>query len=158
MSDRAIRIYADTSVFGGVADREFAGPSIAFFERAREGRLGVVVSALVRDELTDAPAAVQAALATLLPIAELVEVSADAVALQRAYLRAGVVTPKWETDALHVAIATVTRCSAIVSWNFHHIVNFRRIPLYNGVNQAEGYGVLAIHSPLEVVADEQEAL
>ncbi len=58
--------------------------------------------------------------------------------------------------ALHVAAATVSGCRAIVSWNFKHIVNFRRIPLYNGVNQMEGYGPIAIHTPLEVIFDEED--
>jgi len=41
---------------------------------------------------------------------------------------------KSEVDALHVAVATVSNCRLIVSWNFKHIVNFQKIPLYNGVN------------------------
>ena len=44
----------------------------------------------------------------------------------------------------------------IVSWNFQHIVHFQRIPLYNGVNMLSGYSVIAIHSPPEVIGDEEE--
>ena len=85
-----------------------------------------------------------------------VEIGEDADALQQAYLGAHIVGPKWETDVLHVAMATVSGCMAIVSWNFKHIVNFRRIPLYNEVNRANGYGPLAIHTPPEVVVDEED--
>ena len=59
-------------------------------------------------------------------------------------------------DALHVALATVAGCALIVSWNFRHIVNYRRIPMYNAVNTLQGFGDLAIFSPLEVIADEDE--
>ena len=45
----------------------------------------------------------------------------------------------------------------IVSWNFKHIVNFRRIPLYNAVNKANGYGEIGIFTPQEVIEDEDEA-
>jgi hypothetical protein len=55
-----------------------------------------------------------------------------------------------------VAQATVAGCRVIVSWNFKHIVHFAKIPLYNAVNVLQGYGAIAIHSPQEVVADEEE--
>ena len=35
-------------------------------------------------------------------------------------------------------------------------VNFRRIPLYNGVNQIQGYGPIAIHTPPDVILDEED--
>ena len=55
MTGSAIRVYADTSVFGGVFDEEFAGASKEFFEQVRQGRYGLVVSRMIFDELEDAP-------------------------------------------------------------------------------------------------------
>ena len=52
---RAIRVYADTSVFGGVFDDAFAKPSRTFFEQVRQGRFQLVSSALVREEIAAAP-------------------------------------------------------------------------------------------------------
>jgi hypothetical protein len=78
--------------------------------------------------------------------------------LRNAYLAGGVVTERRSADALHVAIAAVTGCSMIVSWNFKHIVNSRRISLYNAVNEALGYQSLAIQSPREVRRGEEESL
>jgi hypothetical protein len=69
-------------------------------------------------------------------------------------LAAGIVGQQWRADALHVALATESQCAAIVSWNFRHIVNFKKIPLYNGVNLAQGYGPIAIHTPQEMIVDE----
>ena len=57
-------------------------------------------------------------------------------------------------DALHVAMASVNECQAIVSWNFRDIVNFRKIPMYNTINTLNGYGSIAIYSPLEVIEDD----
>ena len=56
------------------------------------------------------------------------------------------------------AIATVSACAAIVSWNFKHIVNFARIPLYNGINLSNGYSAIAIHTAQEVSLHEDEDL
>ena len=50
-----------------------------------------------------------------------------------------------------MALATVAGCRIIVSWNFKHIVNFRKISMYNGINRLEGYSEIAIHSPQEVI-------
>lgn len=151
---RPIKVYADTSVFGGVFDPEFARPSKEFFIRALEGSIQVVVSELVLEELTEAPDYVQTFLRDSRGVITIMEVSDEAYTLQEAYLSAGIVTRKWEADALHVAIATVSNCRAIVSWNFKHIVNFRRIPLYNGVNLSCGHGTIAIHTPPEIALDE----
>ncbi len=156
MSRKAIRVYADTSVVGGVFDEEFAGPSRRFFEHTRAVPYRLVMSTVVRDELDRAPPEVKAYFEKSLRTAEIVEVTEEAVHLQRAYVEAGIVGPKWEPDALHVATATVWECRVIVSWNFRHIVNFEKIPQYNGINLARGYGAIAIHSPQEVILDEDE--
>lgn len=151
-----IRVYADTSVYGGVFDEEFAKASRAFFQEIDAGRYRLVTSPLLRDELADAPAQVRQWYERFAAGSELAEASASAVLLQQAYLAAGIVARKWEADALHVAIATVADCRLIVSWNFQHIVSFQKIPLYNGVNLTRGFGLIAIHSPQEVVEYEDQ--
>ncbi|MCP4545400.1 MAG: type II toxin-antitoxin system VapC family toxin [bacterium] len=149
-------VYVDTSVFGGALDAEFQRGSQAFFERVREGAFEVAVSALVLDELKPAPARVRSLFEELEPRLVLVDTGKEAYDLQEAYLEAKVVGRKWETDALHVATATIRGCRAIVSWNFRHIVNFGKIPLYNGVNLVRGYPAIAIHTPLEVISYDDE--
>ncbi len=151
-----MRVYVDTSVFGGAFDEEFKKGSVAFFDRVRDGALEVAVSGLVVKELEPGPTPVKQLLAELEPLLVRVEIDEAAYALRQAYLDAHVVSARWAADALHVAAATVSGCRAIVSWNFQHIVNFRRIPLYNGVNQAQGYAPIAIHTPPEVVFDEED--
>jgi predicted nucleic acid-binding protein len=154
MRQNAVRCYPDTSVFGGIADREFMASTTKFFALVRCERLELVTSPLVAEEILAAPSKVRLFFEETIADSEILEITGEAIALRRAYLRAGVVGPQWDADALHVALATVAECAVIVSWNFKHIVNFRRIPLYNAVNQAHGYRPIAIHSPLEVIADE----
>lgn len=78
------------------------------------------------------------------------DIPVEAFELQNAYLTSDIVSIKYATDALHVAIATVTNCPIIVSWNFRHIVHFDKIVRYNEVNEANGFHSIAIHSPQEV--------
>ena len=149
------RVYADTSVFGGVLDPEFQTASLRFFQLVRAGRLRLVTSPAVEDELEGAPADVRALFAEMLALAEVAELGEAALELQEAYLRHGVVGESHTEDALHVALATVSGCSVIVSWSFKHIVSFRRVRLYNAVNLMMNYGAIAIHSPPEVIEDEE---
>ena len=72
---RPMRVYADTSVFGGVFDAEFAQASRAFFEEVGQDKLRLVVSAVVEDELGDAPASVLKVWEELKPLMEFEEVT-----------------------------------------------------------------------------------
>jgi predicted nucleic acid-binding protein len=151
-----IRVYADTSVYGGVFDEEFSKPSHRFFERVREGRFVLVTSPLVDEELAESPAQVRDWFERFRMAAEPILISPEATALAQAYLSAGIVTPKSAEDALHVALATVAGCSLIVSWNFRHIVHFQKVPLYNAVNILHQRPELEIRSPAEVIEDDQD--
>ena len=151
---KSIRVYADTSVFGGVFDEEFEEWATSFFDKVKKGEIELVVSSAVTDELRDAPEAVTEFFDRIKASLVRFEIGEETYSLQQAYLESNVVGKKWEVDALHVAAATVSGCRIIVSWNFKHIVNFKRIPLYNAVNLAQGYGPIAIHTPPEVQFDD----
>jgi predicted nucleic acid-binding protein len=155
---KAIRVYADTSVFGGVYDDEFQQPSLTFFEQVKGGQFILVTSAVVQDEMAVAPSAVRRFFEEMLGLAEVTDITASALELRDAYLQAKIVTPKYSDDALHVALATVAGCALIVSWNFQHIVHFQKIPLYNAVNILRGYQQIAIFSPREVIRYEDEEI
>jgi predicted nucleic acid-binding protein len=106
---KVIRLYADTSVFGGVFDIEFEAPSKAFFEAVRKSRFSLVTSELVRQEIQAAPEKVKKLFYEILPIAEITEVTNKALKLQQAYIDAEILSEKYSTDALHVALATVSK-------------------------------------------------
>ncbi len=147
----AIRVYADTSVFGGLFDIEFAEASRRFFELVAAHTLRLVTSSVVAREIDGAPEQVRAAFRAGLGGAELLRVSDAAVRLAAGYIDAGILTARSADDSLHVALATVGRCDLIVSWNFRDIVRFDKIRLYNEVNGRFGFDPIAIHSPHEVI-------
>jgi predicted nucleic acid-binding protein len=151
MVGRKLRVYADTSVFGGAFEEGFRDGSRKMFEAVREGRLELVISTIVRDEVADAPPEVRELFEEIRERAEFRATSAEALALQAAYLAGGVITERWAADALHVAIATIAGCAAIVSWNFKHIVNVRKAPLYSAISEVHGYPPITICSPPEVI-------
>jgi len=53
-------------------------------------------------------------------------------------------------DALHVAIAILTRQDVLVSWNFKHLVNQRRRAAIDALNISIGLPRIAILSPPEL--------
>lgn len=146
-----MRIYADTSVFGGVFDVEFSIPSKKFFAEVDEGRFTLVTSAIVEAEIEPAPEYVREFFARCIKVAEVAHLSQEAIRLQQQYISSGIVMEKSAGDALHVAVATVSKCNLIVSRNFKHIVRFDKIPKYNAVNILNDYGQIGIYSPLEVI-------
>ncbi|MCL6100600.1 MAG: type II toxin-antitoxin system VapC family toxin [Bacteroidetes bacterium] len=145
------RVYVDTSVFGGIFDEEFKNASSVFFDQVRKGKFIIVTSPVVIDEISLAPIEVRKLYKQLNHFIEVIEISNGVLELRDAYLNARIVSKKYSNDALHVAFATISECLIIVSWNFKHIVNFEKIPLYNAINIISGYKQVAIHSPLEVI-------
>lgn len=150
------RVYVDTSVFGGVFDSEFEKPSKKFFEQVKLRQFIVVSSIVVIDEIAPAPKHVRKLFNEMQPYIEFVRISDEALTLRAAYLRANIVSKKYSDDALHVALATVSGCPTIVSWNFKHIVHHDKIPLYNAVNILQRYNQISIFTPPEVIHYEED--
>ena len=149
---KRLRIYPDTSVFGGCFDEEFVDDSRKLFNEIKEGRFVLVLSATTLRELADAPKQ------TLRLLEEIPEEFIEVVAssdeirtLRDAYIEAGVVGSISLLDAEHIAGASIANVDIIVSWNFRHIVNFQKIRGYHAVNLLNGYHPISIHSPNEVI-------
>ena len=128
-------MYADTSVSGGVFDAEYSASNSAFFDRVKSGGFRLVVSPVIRPEISPAPRAVKDLYEEFTILAEVVDLTPAAAELQSAYIEHRIVSPKYEADALHVALASVSGCDALVSWNMRHIVQMNRIRGYNAVNE-----------------------
>jgi len=154
---RTLRVYVDTSVFGGVFDDEFAEPSRRFFDRVRAGEFIVLVSETTLGEIAGAPRHIRDFFDDM-PQDSLVETadSPEVEDLTQAYIAAGVVTVGHLADARHVAAAVVAEADFVLSWNFRHLVNYRRQRGYNAISELNGYRRISILSPLEVFHDEEQ--
>lgn len=149
------RIYTDTSVLGGCEDEEFREASRRLLEPFQSGELTLVLSELTLRELEGAPDGVRTLLGRV-PSShiETLALSPEAEELASAYIADGAIGQRMQVDALHIALATVARVDVLVSWNFKHIVNLKRIHAYNAVNLKNGYPLLEIRTPREVPGDE----
>lgn len=151
------RIYADTSVFGGYLDEEFSRDSQRLFQEINTGKFILVLSDTTLRELHGAPAQIKEIIASI-PINNLERIPAsdEIDELREAYLEAGIVGPSCADDAEHIACASIADVDLIVSWNFKHIVHFEKIKQYHAVNLLKGYHIIPIHTPREVVSNEEE--
>ena len=73
----------------------------------------------------------------------------EAVDIVTEYIKDKVVGQTSFADCLHIALATINQADFLVSWNFKHIVNIKRIRGYNSINIKNGYKQLEIRSPRE---------
>ena len=145
-----LRVYADTSVLGGCFDKEFDDESRAFFEHVSSGKFVLLISDLTVREPENAPREVREFYSTLTGY-ESVSATNECYGLRDAYLNADVVGRASADDALHVAIAAVYRADIVVSWNFKHIVQRRRIHGFEAVNTLMDYRPPEIFSPREII-------
>jgi len=151
------RIYIDTSVIGGCFDMEFEEWSNRLFDDFKSGKRIAVISDVTLDELSDAPKRVQDNFKTIPDhFMEILVSDSDSRNLADLYLKEGAVSGKFYEDALHIAISPINQVNVLASWNFKHIVNLDRIRLYNAVNLKNGFSMLEIRTPREILKFEED--
>ena len=146
------RFYFDTSVFGGVFDKEFEEMTLQLFEKVKSGVIICVFSDLTESELIDAPEKVRDYFKHLQKEhVERVVVNDEILSLATKYIDEKVVGQTSFDDCVHIATATINKVDILVSWNFKHIVNIYRIRGYNSINIRSNYQSLEIRSPKEII-------
>ncbi|MCX6236918.1 MAG: PIN domain-containing protein [Bacteroidia bacterium] len=153
---RIQKIYIDTSVLGGYFDKEFDVATRRLFDEVKKGEYKVIVSNVTEGELLNAPERVRSLLNDLNIDYEVITLTDDAVYLALEYIRENVIGLTSYDDCLHIAIATISRIDLLVSWNFKHIVNIKRIRGYNGINIKNGYPSIEIRSPKDLIDYEND--
>lgn len=150
-----MKFYIDTSVFGGYWDDIFEEDTAAFFEYAGNNNAELIYSNITMEELEEAPERVRRLTQEIKAIegvtVNFVKMTLEAEVLAKKYIEDGALTEKCRDDARHIALATLQGVSALVSWNFRHMVNFFRIRQYNSINVRLGYNMIDIRSPKEVL-------
>jgi hypothetical protein len=147
-----LKIYTDTSVFGGCFDDEFSVPSNQLINEFKKGLKIVVISDLTLQEMEQAPPDIQKIIKQIPSnFVEFIILDEESKFLANKYIEENAISNNFLVDAQHIAIATINRVDVLVSWNFKHIVNLRRIQRYNSTNLKYGYSMIEIRSPLEVI-------
>jgi predicted nucleic acid-binding protein len=146
------KVYIDTSVIGGCFDIEFKEWSNQLFDEFKNGKKIAVLSDITLDELENARSEVRNHI-KVIPERFITYLTNDDETEELAdkYIKGGAIPKKSYEDALHIAIATVNKIDVLVSWNFKHIVNLDRIRKYNAINLRNGYPIIEIRNPREIL-------
>ena len=149
---RTPSLYLDTSVLGGYFDDEWKEPTQELWRQMEAGQWRFVTSLITSEELIEAPQRVRDLFNTTFEAGNVVNVTDEMDHLAATYVAQGVVTPKYEDDARHVAACM----DFLVSWNFRHMVNVQRETAFNGANLLKGYPAIRIVNPLEIIYGNQD--
>ena len=146
------RVYLDTSVLSALGDArapDRQSLTREFFDRM--GEFEVSTSELTRTEIEQTPDAHRRnEMLDLLELMVIHAVTPECDVLARRYLAAGIFPSSVPEDALHVAVAVLTRQDVLISWNFKHLVNQRRRAAVDALNRSLGHSPLPIISPPEL--------
>ena len=151
MNKKIWKIYVDASVVSGVFDDhmpERVTQTGRFWQAVIDGAIRIVASDVLVDEAKSEQA--RDFLANL-PVSQIerIESTDESNRLATEYIGAKVISGNHMNDCKHIAIATIARVDAVVSWNCDDMVNPNRIPKYNEVNEKHGYSRIEILTPSE---------
>ena len=155
MKERKLLLYLDTSVIGGYYDLVFEKETKLLFQDIQNGKYDVLYSSITEDELISAPERVRELIYQLPENSRRkILLTEEAMMLADCYIAENVVGKTSREDCLHIALATIYQADILVSWNFKHIVNVKRIRGYNATNLKYGYVTIDIRSPKEIINHE----
>lgn len=146
------RVYLDTSVLSALDDLRW--PERAEMTRsfwAKRDQFELCTSDVARQEIADTTdAGRRETMTALLRELTVYPVTDEMRGLARRYVDAGIFPESVVADALHVAVAVLTRNDVLISWNFKHLVNRRRRAAVMSINLARGLPAIEIIAPAEL--------
>ena len=152
---RKPKVYIETTVFNYFFDTQRDGhaDTVKLFHEIKAGSYEAYTSAYVTDELIRADEPKRSNMLNL--IAEynisLLDYSDETQDLANTYIKEGIIPENKKLDSLHIACATVHDLDLVFSFNFHHINRIKTKTMTNLINAREGYKLITITTPREVV-------
>ena len=155
---RKLRLYLDSSILGWSLNQSnptrFAEANL-LLKQISEGTFIGVYSWVSQQEITAAPEHIAKKLwqkvekAKLKPVTIRLRKQADELA--QTYCDKKIVHSNFKADALHIAIATLWKADALVSYNFEHIVSLEIMVAVNEVNKSLNLNEIFLCQPQEVI-------
>jgi hypothetical protein len=155
---RKLRLYLDSSILGWSLNHSnpsrFAEANL-LLQQIADGRFIGVYFWVSQKEIEAAPKHIAKKLwqkveqAKLKPIKDNLHKQADNLAQK--YCDKKIVPSDFKADALHIAIATIWKADALVSYNFEHIVSLEAMVAVNEVNKALNLDKIFLCQPQEVI-------
>lgn len=156
--ERRLKVYIETSVINHLdaPDRQdWMEETIKLWDMLKDGVYDVVIGEPVMSEIDRCYEPKRSFMTG--KIAEIkrtiVGVTDEAKRLAKSYILFGGLKKKSHVDAMHIALATLSSCDAIVSWNFSHIVTVKAMTAVDAVNLNEHLTPIKIISPAVLLGE-----
>lgn len=155
--DRVIKLYLETSVWNFL--HAFDSPEKMgitrniFKEQFTNEVISIYISTFVLEEISRSSEERRRLLETFITTYDpiiLVPNQAFKI-LSKKYISADILPERYHNDLFHIAMASVHKMHAVVSWNLKHIVKRRTIELTNTINIENGYKPIEIFKPQDVI-------
>jgi predicted nucleic acid-binding protein len=149
---KLLKIYLDTSVISHLDASdvpEKMNDTRKFWDLLKDKKPGVVISDVVFDELNRCAEPKRSLLAQYVDqiIYTHIPDTTNAIPLAEKFIDFGILKKQSLDDCRHIAIAILSGCDMIISWNFRHIVNPKTITGVKVITTAERYKDLLICTP-----------
>ena len=155
---RKLRLYLDSSILGWSLNRSnptrFAEANL-LLQQIADGKFIGAYSWVSEQEIEAAPEHIAKRLWQKVEEAKLKRVSVrlrkQADELAQTYCAKEIVPSNFKADALHIAVATLWKAEALVSYNFEHIVSLEIMVAVNEVNRTLNLNEIFLCQPQEVI-------
>ena len=147
-----LRIYLDTSVISHLDAPDAADKmqdTLTLWNKIKADEYTVVLSSITLAELDECLEPKREVLFDYLNKIqyEVVELDAQAIEIAEKFVDLGILKQKSFDDCQHIAAAIISKCDAIISWNFKHIVNHKTIQGVKAVTALSGFKDVMIYTP-----------
>ena len=156
---KKLKIYLDTSVVSHLDAPDTAEKmqdTLALWDEIISGVFDVFISDVTIEELERCSEPKKTKLYEYLGNIDVtrIEETEEAIVLTNKYMEYGVLKEKSRDDCRHIALATISGCDCITSWNFKHFVNIKTIDKVQAVNKLLGYKEIKIVPPPMLIGGE----
>ncbi len=144
LEDFRLRLYLETTTFNYYYDdRKGHDDVVRLFEALKAGQFAGYTSDYVTEEIEDAPEPKRTNMLNLITANSIIVLNGNKAAesLARKYREIGIIPHSQVMDSRHIAVASLYKLNAIVSYNFHHINRDKTkklIPLVNDTQNLPG--------------------
>ncbi len=155
---RKLQLYLDSSILGWSLNRgnpsRFAEVNL-LLQQIADGKFIGAYSWVSEQEIEAAPEHIVERLWQKVKEAKLKRISVglkrQAEELAQTYCDKEIVPSDFKEDALHIAVATLWKADALVSYNFQHIVSLNVMVAVNEVNRVLNLNEIFLCQPQEVI-------
>ena len=149
---RKLKIYLDTSVISYLKQDDAPdkmNDTSKFWGEIKQGKYDVYISNITLEEVGRCYEPKREIMFNYLNEIEFntLEITHEVEFLANEIIKQGILTRKSFDDCMHIAIAVISECDIIASWNFKHIVNIKTINGVRAINLLNGYRAIDIYSP-----------